>query len=289
MSSADSIPRVAVDPSSRVILHFEDGDALRSFFDAAKRDGGFMIPMTTRPRPFATLAFVATDAVVSFELAFQARAVQISERGAELLVAFLLADWNESKDRELERVLTATASAPTPTEEAPSMLGDGLVEEGELWAGDAPADQGAAAEDGELAGASPIFRLKQLDPAKKMLLAMRADRAERQILCRDTQPQVLLGLLSNPRIEAEEVLAIVKSTHASAAIMQRVANDRRWMGSAEIRTAVVRNPKTPAPIAIRLLDTLPITELRDMAKMGSLREDVRRAAFRVYTKMTSGR
>jgi hypothetical protein len=118
---------------------------------------------------------------------------------------------------------------------------------------------------------------------------MKADRVERQILCRDSSPQVLLGLLANPRLEAEDVVTIVKSTHATAAILQRVANERRWMGSAEIRTAVVRNPKTPTPVAVKLLETLPISELRDMAKMGSLREEVRRAAFRVYQKVMSRR
>ncbi len=110
-----------------------------------------------------------------------------------------------------------------------------------------------------------MFRIKQLDPSKRMLLAMKADRTERQILCRDTSPNVLLGLLGNPRIEAEKVLAIVKSAYASGAVLQRVAGERRWMGSAEIRTAVVRNPKTPTPLAVRLLDTLPITELRELA------------------------
>ena len=100
---------------------------------------------------------------------------------------------------------------------------------------------------------------------------------------------VLLGLLNNPRLESENVLAIVKSNFATAEIFQRLASDRRWMGSAEIRTAVVRNPKTPTPLAVRLLETLPISELRDLAKMGSAREELRQAAFRIYTKMMSNR
>ena len=61
------------------------------------------------------------------------------------------------------------------------------------------------------------------------------------------------------------------------------------MSNSEIQTALVRNPKTPTPIAIQLLESVPTRELRDMAKMGSLRENVRRAAFRVYSKRTSRR
>ena len=261
MSDAGSALEVATDlASGTAALKFPGRDAIREFFAAARAQGGFLLPLDARPRPFATLELTAVDGS-GFELVFRARVVQISDRDGALTVAFLLADWNEAKDRELEHKLRAAESES--------------------------AGEGAPAGEDEHDVGSPVFRIKQLDPGKRMLLAMKAGRTERQILCRDISPQVLLGLLSNPRIEAEEVLAIVKSTHVSAAVLQRVAGERRWMSAAEIRTAVVRNPKTPPPLAIRLLETLPISELRDMAKMGSLREDVRRAAFRAYTRMMS--
>jgi hypothetical protein len=262
MSETASAIEVAADLArSKVALTFSGRGAIAEFFGAAVAQGGFMIPLDVRPQPFAALEVAAAD-MAGFELVFHARVVQISERSGGWTVALLLSDWSEAKGRELERKLHLEENARS---------GEG-----------APADAGA------WDAASPVFRIKQLDPSKRMILAMKADRSERQILCRDTSPQVLLGLLSNPRIEAEEVLAIVKSNHASTAVLQRVAGERRWMGSAEIRTAVVRNPKTPTPLAVRLLDSLPVTELRDLAKMGSIREDVRRAAFRVYTRMTGG-
>ena len=257
MSQNADVVQLAVDlANDQVRLSFPDHDAIRAFFQAVTKDGGFMLAFGPRPQPFAVLHFEATDSG-SFSFGFRSRVVQISERDGVCTVSFLLVDWSDAKRLELERKLAVAVAAP--------------------------------ADESEHLGASPVFRIKQLDPAKKMMLAMKADRAERQVLCRDTSPQVLLGLLSNPRIELEDVLAIVKSTHVTPGILQRVAGERRWMSSAEIRTAVVRNPKTPAPLAVRLLDSLPITELREMAKMGSLREDVRRAAFRVYQKMTSQR
>ena len=262
MSEGAGVIRVEADlATSKVVLTFAGRDAIREFFASAVANGGFMIPLDVRPQPFATLEITAGDGA-GFELVFHARVVQISERGGALTVALLLSDWSEAKGRELERRLAAGEEVPRA--------------------------EGAPAESGAYDAASPVFRIRQLDPGKRMILAMKADRAERQVLCRDTSPQVLLGLLSNPRLEAEDVLAIVRSNHAGTAVLQRVAGERRWMGSAEIRTAVVRNPKTPTPLAVRLLDSLPISELRDLAKMGSIREDVRRAAFRVYTRMTGG-
>ncbi len=242
--------------AGEVTLGFPDPEAVRAFFAEAARQQGFLVDLPDRPKPFVTLKFTARGAW-GFELAFQARVVQIFGAGAPCQAACLLVDWNEARTAELERKLAAP-----PVE---------------------------AGDESEHQGVSPAFRIRGLDPAAKIRLAMKADRAERQILCRDPSPQVLLSLLANPRLEAEEVLAIVKSTHAVAGVLERVAGERRWMSSAEIRTAVVRNPKTPTPLAVRLLDTLPITELREMARMGSLREDVRRAAFRVYERMSSRR
>ncbi len=263
MSEAASAIQVAADlAKGTVALTFAGRDAVREFFASAVAQGGFMIPLEVRPQPFATLELTAADGA-GFELVFHARVVQISDRSGGWTVAMLLSDWNEAKDRNLERRLEV-----------------GKAE---------PGGEARPAESGAYDAASPVFRIRQLDPTKRMILAMKADRSERQVLCRDTSPQVLLGLLSNPRLEAEDVLAIVKSNHAGAAVLQRIAGERRWMGSAEIRTALVRNPKTPTPLAVRLLDSLPVTELRELAKMGSIREDVRRAAFRVYTKMTTGR
>lgn len=236
-------------------LAFQDREAVCGFFAEARRQKGFMVPLPERPRQFATFAVTVTDPG-GFELQLQARAVQVFERGGSLAVAFVLDDWLPSKDAELERKLAAT-----PVTE----------------------------DDAKHTGVSPAVRLRELDPVSRQRLAMKADRVERRILCHDPSPPVLLALLSNPRLEADDVLTIVKSTHATAGILDRVATDRRWMASPEIRTAVVRNPKTPTPLAVRLLDTLPITELRDLAKMGSIREDVRRAAFKIYERMTSRR
>jgi hypothetical protein len=254
MAADGTTAQITVDVAGGTLtLTYPEREAVRHFFAEARVQQGFMVPFAEKPKQFATMAVTVTDPG-GFELTFPARVVQIFDKGGVPSVAFVLADWPPSRDVELERKL---AAAP------------------------------AGADESERTGVSPAFRIRELDPGARMRLAMKADRAERQILCRDPSPPVLLSLLANPRLEPEEVLAIVKSTSATGGILERVAADRRWMSSPEIRTAVVRNPKTPTPLAVRLLDTLPITELRDMAKMGSIREDVRRAAFRVYEKRSS--
>jgi len=120
------------------------------------------------------------------------------------------------------------------------------------------------------------------DPQQKARVAMRASRAERQILMRDHNAEVLNALLNHPRIEEGEVLEVVKSPHTNSAIMKRVADNKKWMGNQDIRIAVVRSPKTPTPLAIKHLPALPITELQTLSKMGNAREVLRKEALKLY-------
>ncbi len=48
--------------------------------------------------------------------------------------------------------------------------------------------------------------------------------------------------------------------------------------SADIAIALVRNPKTPVPIAVRLLDHVGATELRALAKDSNARTPIQQAA-----------
>jgi hypothetical protein len=240
--------------AARLTLTFPDRASVRAFFAEATGQQAFLADLAEAPDPFTPLAVVVRDAG-GFEFAFSACAVQVFPGDVGHRVVFQLSDWTVETDGRLGAKL-AMAEEPA---------------------------------GGETFGVAPVFRIKQLDLAQKVALALKADSVERQILCRETAPMVLLNLLANPRLEAENVLAIVKSNFATADIFQRVAADRRWMNSAEIRTAVVRNPKTPTPIAVKLLETLPISELRDLAKLGNAKEDLRKAAFRVYTKLSGHR
>jgi len=145
-------------------------------------------------------------------------------------------------------------------------------------------------DETEVRGTAPVFRIQKMNPNEKSRLATRATRAERQVLLRETSPMVLQSLLLNPRLEAKEVLRIVKSTHANAGLLKRIGEDGRWGKNLEILASIAKNPKSPPPLAIRLMERLRTSDLRVMAKMSSgLRDDVRRAALREYLKRSGRR
>jgi hypothetical protein len=43
----------------------------------------------------------------------------------------------------------------------------------------------------------------------------------------------------------------------------------QWMGSLDVRVALIHNPKTPPAFAMRILPTLPEAEVRAIARAGT--------------------
>lgn len=263
--SSDELRVEAQVDESRIGLRFTTQEALGRFFREAVAQQAFLLRLDQEPEPFATFTFTAL-VEEGLDLNFHATSVQTFHQDGAFEAAFQFTDWNEDLNQRLESMLR-----PTP-ENGPS-------EESES----------GPAEAGEHLGTSPIFRIRELDVPQRIQLASKADRAERVILSRDTMAPVLLNLLSNPQLDSENVLTIAKSPYATPDILQRIASDRRWLANADIRIALVRNPKTPTPIAQRLLETLPLNELRTLAKVGNSKEDLRRLALALVMKAHSSR
>ena len=168
-----------------------------------------------------------------------------------------------------------------------------LAELPDLPATEAPRDTDdtreitAAAEEetnrrSETTGVSIAVDIRRLNVSQRMRLATKASRLERQVLLRDNSPQVLMALVANPRIDEQEVRDLVRSPHAASGVLQHVAKDRRWSANYEIRLSLIKNPKTPTPLAQRLLPSLRTPDLQTLAKSPNVREAIKGAALRLY-------
>ena len=251
--------RPSYDSDSRVLtLTFDDLAAVEPFVEAMREQNGFLaaVPERLRRGDAVTAALAGPG---GFEIRVGARALHVfgptpDQAPEGLTTAFEIDEWTVAKGMELRRKLADGARGEAAGEE----------------------------ERGETMGSSPIFRIGKMTPPEKARLALKANRTERQILLKETSPQVMMALLNNPHLESDDVLRIVKSPHAPGSILKRVASDRRFSSSLEVKTAVVKNPQTPSVLAQGLLSGLPTSTLKGLARGSEIREHLKKAALKLY-------
>ncbi|HXH94423.1 MAG TPA: hypothetical protein VNN25_22795 [Thermoanaerobaculia bacterium] len=112
-------------------------------------------------------------------------------------------------------------------------------------------------------------RIRGLSQMEKLLLAVKADRSERALLLQDNDPRVLLSLLRNPRLTVDEVARLAKSTFLNYQIADVIMKTTQWMSVLDVRLGLMHNAKTPPAFALRILPTLPESEIRSIARAGS--------------------
>ena len=172
-----------------------------------------------------------------------------------------------------EATASATVVAPLPDGVALAVDGDtAALVEALRTRPQAPGDAGLeeaveeAEDEGQGAPRGNVWdRLRSISRMEKLLLAPKADRVERAILAQDSDPQVLYSLLKNPRLTADEVIRIAKSPFLTFQTAEAIMKSTQWLSNLEVRVALVHNAKTPPAFAMRLLHTLPESEVRTIS------------------------
>jgi hypothetical protein len=80
---------------------------------------------------------------------------------------------------------------------------------------------------------------------------------------------VLLSILRNPRLTVDEVARLAKSTFLNYQIADVIMKTTQWMSVLDVRLGLMHNSKTPPAFALRILPTLPESEVRAIARAGS--------------------
>lgn len=263
--------QVRLDPDGQLLtLAFSDFEGARSYLQEARSNEGLLVSFGSKLPQYQVFE-VGVELDGRVHEAFRAYVVRVTEsEGGAFAIAMVLQDWDREREGELLCRLEKGGEEPETVQ-------------AEKAASQDAEDAGVS----EMRGVAAVHKIREMNMGQKAILAQKAGRPERQVLLRDTAPQVLQGLMANPRIEAKEILQIAKSTYATGVILQRIAGDSRWGKNQEVVAAIVRNPKSPSLMVSRMVDKLRTSDLRQMAKMSSgLRETLRKAALREYMKRT---
>lgn len=111
------------------------------------------------------------------------------------------------------------------------------------------------------------YKLSQtMGIADKIKMALTGDKEWRSLLIKDANKLVSGSVIKNPRITEAEILTLVKTGVQNDEIMRLVCANREWVKNLKIRKALVENPRTPVPNALRYLSSLGEKDIAAYAK-----------------------
>ena len=181
-------------------------------------------------------------------------------------------------DAVAEARAAGAAAGPAPLHEwldAPEIEGGFQLVESEA---ESEAENEAESEAETARGSTAPARVAGANNTKKMHLAMHGSKDERAAILRDLNKQLHPLVLRNPNLQLDEVVAMAKMTTVSPEVLKGIADRREWSQRPEIALALVRNPKTPTLMAVKLLAWVSNAELRQLAKDSRTRPQVQQAA-----------
>jgi len=124
-------------------------------------------------------------------------------------------------------------------------------------------------------------KLRKMTPTERGIFATKADKHTRSVMIRDHEPLVIMFLLKNPRLTRQEVVEISKVKAINYQAIQIILGNKQWVQVEEIRYNLVMNPKTPLQIVLKILSSLNMKHIREIAKNHNMKTQIKQAALRL--------
>jgi hypothetical protein len=130
--------------------------------------------------------------------------------------------------------------------------------------------------------------IQQMAVGERLKLALKGNREARQILIRDSSRIVQRFVLLNPRISEDEVVILAKNRSIDRELLEQICRRKEWLANYQVKLALATNPKTPLPLAVRLVPSLLPRDLRTLAKSKNVPGAVNGLAKRLVIQRSGG-
>ncbi|MEM9554778.1 MAG: hypothetical protein AAGC60_11000 [Acidobacteriota bacterium] len=125
-------------------------------------------------------------------------------------------------------------------------------------------------------------QIRQLPVPMRVKLARNADKQTRMVLVRDANSTVAVTVMTANSIPDSEVEQIANNRSVHEDALAEIPKKREWIRKYSIARALVKNPKTRQPIAMKLVPRMTVRDLRELAKDKNIPDGVRTMALRLY-------
>ena len=127
-------------------------------------------------------------------------------------------------------------------------------------------------------------QVARLSVPEKVELAVKGNREVRRILSRDASSMVARAVVGSPKLTEDDVISYAASSQTHEDVLRFIADSRQWVANRQVVNALVQNPRTPPPAAIRFLKSFQASELRILSQNRSLSAVVRQEARRLLAQ-----
>ncbi len=126
--------------------------------------------------------------------------------------------------------------------------------------------------------------IKNLPVPAKVRLALMGSKMHRAILIRDNNKIVVEAVLESPKLTENEIAIYSKMKSLPQEVIRKIASSRDWTKHYSVILNLVKNPKTPLPIAMGFLSRLRGRDLREISRSREVPDPIRREAQKILTR-----
>jgi hypothetical protein len=109
-------------------------------------------------------------------------------------------------------------------------------------------------------------QIMKMNIAEKIKLATKGNKEARTVLIRDANKLVSVAAIRSPRITEGEVLSQAMNKIAHDDVLRCIYANREWLRKYAIKLALVKNPKVPQGVSMRLLGQLHESDVKQLSK-----------------------
>ena len=150
------------------------------------------------------------------------------------------------------------------------------------------ADTRAHAEVRRAADRDLLRRLPEMALAERVDLAKSVGRGTLLWLRLDSDARVVAAVLDNRFLTEPDVVQAAVRAEAPRAVLELIAGHPRWSLRAGVRSALLRNPNLPGPLALSLLTRASSDDLEGLAAAPGVARFLRLCAQRVLAQRGRG-
>lgn len=124
--------------------------------------------------------------------------------------------------------------------------------------------------------------IQTINTGQKIKLALKGNKEARSMLIKDSNKVISVSVIKNPRITDGEIYNVCQNRSISEEILRIVCNKPDWVKHYSVQLALVNNPKTPFPFALKYAKSISMGDLKKLSTNKNAGAQIQRVAKQLY-------